>query len=58
MTIQELVREVPELEEYLRNMPPGWKNDIRFVCILREPLFIRRILSWIISVLWQRESTG
>lgn len=23
MTIQELVREVPELEEYLRNMPAG-----------------------------------
>lgn len=26
MTIQELVREVPELEEYLRNMPAGLED--------------------------------
>ena len=58
MTLEELVREVSELEEYTRYMPKNCGSAAASACIRRERSSIRKIISWNISVSSPKANTG
>ena len=59
MTLQDLIREVPDLETYLRNMPEkNYGRDIRFGFILPERSSIKRTSGWSLLESLPKGNTG